>query len=737
MVSHSPIAKVVLFKQIEQPLDYSIPDPFLNRLKTGMRVVVPVRNQKTTGIVIRLANHPEVSPVKPIIAVLDEAPVIDQNLLQLTRWLTQHYLSGWGAAVRAVLPPGLDASPSLLYRLTDRGRDALASSMRFSKVQRAILKVLDQSSSTRHKGLTAKFLTQRTGSASTVSALQRMIQKEWVERRVIFSPSHIRTKEAVVLPARGLKQQSLPLPFPVEEVLIKEMGAAVVAREPKVFYLPGLVQEAAYPVIAACVDRVLQQQQGVLVLVPEVAQVRSLAAHLADVLKRPVGILHGELSTGIRQATWQRIASGDIPVVVGTRSAVFAPLPALGLIVVTQESNSSYKAEEFPPYHVRDVALARARITGIPVLLSALMPSVETYARCQDRQYYSVGSITIAGPRPPVSIMDLKTLKPGEILSQIMTDAINKRLRMKQPVFLLLNRKGFAAALLCRDCSYVFRCSRCHVAQVHHRQRKRLVCHYCGAHRDLPTACPHCKGYRLGGIGMGIEQTEEVLRQTFPGSRIIRVDRDTHPTGVKAADIFLGTEWFFRWPERPPIGLIGVVDADTHLHLPNFYAAERTFLLLAQVLAEAQSSASGRSGKEVIIQTRYPHHASIAWAGDGEAGLFYKAELSERKALGYPPFMQLAAILVRSEKVERAERVAQHLGQRLREIASEKSHVKILGPAPAPLIMLRGRHRFMLLVKAANDGLLGDVIREASDTYTKRRVSGVQIAIDVDPYHIR
>jgi primosomal protein N' (replication factor Y) (superfamily II helicase) len=737
MVSQTPVARVVLFKQIEQPLDYSIPDPFLGRLKAGMRVVVPVRNQKTTGIVIGFEKNPEVSRIKPIIEVLDEVSVIDQHLLQLMQWLIQHYLSGWGAAIRAVLPPGLAASPSLLYRVTDQGREAIASSVRASKAQWAILKVLDQSLSTRNKGLTAKFLSQRTGFPSTVAALQKMMKKDWVEQRVVYPPSHIRSDEAVVLPAHGLRQQSMPLPSPVEEVLIKEVGEAAITRKAKVFYLPGYVQEAAFPMIAACADIVLQRQEGVLVLVPEVAQVQSLAAHLADALQGPVGILHGELPTGIRQATWQRIASGDITIVVGTRTAVFAPFPSLGLIVVTQEADSSYKAEEFPPYHVRDVALARSRIAQVPVLLTSQMPSVETYTRCQDHQYHSLSGITINGPRASVSIMDLKTLKPGQILSQIMMEAIKKRLQMKQRVFLLLNRKGFSTALLCRDCGYVFRCSRCHVAQVLHRQIKRLVCHYCGARRDLPTACPHCKGIRLGGIGMGVEQTEEILRETFPKARVLRVDRDARLSSVKAADIFLGTEWFFRWMERPQVDLVGVLDADTYLHLPNFYAAERTFLLLAQVLTEAQSSTSGRSGREVIIQTRFPQHASIAWSRDGEAELFYKAELSEREALGYPPFVRLAAIIVRSADVDRAERAARRLGQRLRETALEKDKVQILGPAPAPLTLLRGRHRFMLLVKAPSEAMLKEVISRSSDASVNRRGSGVQVVIDVDPYQIR
>ncbi len=737
MENRCPIAKVVLFKQLDQPLDYSIPDPFLGKLKTGMRVVVPVRNRQATGIIIGLAEHPEVSHVKPILDVLDNEPVIDQTLLELTRWLTQHYLSGWGAAIRAVLPPGLDASPTLLYRLTDLGRETLASSVRVSKIQQVILEILDQSSSTRNKGVTARFLSQRTGAASTVSALQRMMQKDWVERRVVLPPSKIRANAAVIHAARGLKQQSLPLPSPVQEALMKEVGEALVTRRSRVLCLPGLVRESTFPMIAACTDQVLQQQQGVLILVPEVAQVQSFATHLADNLRRPVGIFHGELSSGIRQATWRRIASGDISIIVGTRTAVFAPFQALGLIVVTQEADSSYKAEEFPPYHVRDVALMRARIARVPVLLTALLPSVETYSRCQDHHYHVLGHMALPGSRIPVSIVDLKTVKPGQILSSTMIDAIKKRLCMKRPVFLLLNRKGFAAALLCRDCGYVFRCSRCRVAQVFHRQNKRLVCHYCGAHRDLPADCPACKGFRLGGIGVGIEQIEEVLRRTFPAARILRADRDVRPSAFKTTDIFVGTEGSFRRPGRPQADLIGVLDADTYLHHPNFYAAERTFLLIAQVLADAQSSVLGRSGREVIIQTRYPQHASIAWSSHGEPQLFYKDELLERKQLGYPPFVHLAAIIVRSADCDRAERSAQNLGKRLREVVSGKDKVQILGPAPAPLTLLRGRHRFMLLVKAPSDALLREAINGVSGTFVKRRISGVQVAIDVDPYQIR
>ena len=750
MENRYPIAQVVLFKRVEQPLDYAIPDSLIGQVKVGMRVVASVRNQQATGIVVGLAENPEVSHIKPILAVLDEEPIMDQALFEFTRWFAQYYCSGWGAAVREILPPGLDASPRFLYRLTDQGRQVLAPSQRVAKAQQALLKVLGPSSPGRQSGLTVKALSQRVKSAHLLSTLRTMMRKNWVERFAVLPPSRAHSEVAVVHPKHDSKQQSLPLPSKVQDHLTSAVEETLTARQSKIFCLPGVSWKTAVPFIAASAEKVLKRQKGVLILVPDVAQVQSMAVCLANALERPVGILHGELLAGVRQTTWRSIASGDISIVVGTRSAAFAPFPAPGLIVLTQEADPLYKAEGSPSYHARDVVLMRGRIHRIPVLLTAVVPSVETYARSLSGECHVFSDRSPSGFAAQgflqrtddpsdfmTSVIDLKTLKPGEILSQVLVESIGKRLHMKQPVFLLLNRKGYATALACQECGFIFRCSRCHVAQVYHRRTQSLLCHYCGAARSLPTICSDCRGVRLGGIGAGIEQAEEVLHRTFPGARVFRVDRETHPSGTRKADIWVGTEWFLRWPMRPRVNLIGILDADAYLHVPDFSAAERTFQLIAQVLAEAQSASLLRSPAEVIIQTRYPHHASISWVTEGNPDFFYKAELAEREELGYPPFVRLAAVMVKSADEEKASGMARYLGQQMREVASDHHQVQVLGPAPAPMTLLRGQHRFMLLIKASNDALLQEVVRRALEARRFSRTSGVHIGIDINPYGIR
>lgn len=739
MTKPSPIAEVVLFKQVNQPLHYSIPEPHLPHLKAGMRVLVPVRGQKLTGLVVGFVPESEVPHLKPVLEVLDTAPVMDESLLKLIRWLSDYYITGWGAAIRAVLPPGLDASPRLLYRLTDLGRKTLASP-HGSKTQWAVLKALAPSAVGGQQGLTAKTLANRVRISSTAKTLQTLIKKGWVEPYALLRQARAHQDAATVEPADAPQQQALPLYSMAQEASVKAVGEALSSQRFEVLCQQGLSQESTFSLIAAAADRVLKHNRAVLILVPEIAQVHTSATYLSAALQRPVGILHGELSAGLRLATWLRILAGDLPIVVGTRTAVFAPMKALGLIVVTQESDPSHKAEESPPYHAREVALMRGQIHRIPVLLTAKAPSVETYAKCQNGEYHSL-SLTTHNAQRTTSLVDLKTLTPKQILSGPLVDAITKRLQAGRPVLLLLNRRGFATALICRDCGHVFRCSRCRVAQVLHRQAhlrlRRMICHYCGMNQDPPTTCPTCRGIRLGGVGVGIEQAEETLRLTFPKARILRVDRGIFPSGFKTTDIYLGTDWIFRWPRLPRVDLVGILDADSHLHLPDFHAGERTFQFIVQAVAHAQAASVG-SGSEVIIQTRYPEHESIAWAKSGDPDLFYKTELSERRALGYPPFMHLAAITIKSPQAARAETLAQKVGQRLRQTAQDKKGVQILGPAPAPLAQLRGKHRFLILIKASSDILLRDVIRLGMDPIRSRRgTSGVDIGIDVDPLHLR
>jgi primosomal protein N' (replication factor Y) len=424
-------------------------------------------------------------------------------------------------------------------------------------------------------------------------------------------------------------------------------------------------------------------------------------------------------------------------VIVGTRSAVFAPAPALGLIVVVRESDPSYKAEESPPYHAREVAAARGAIEKIPVLFTAIAPSVETYARFRKSGGPILGEGFREGlQRTAVTMVDLKTQKFGESLSAPLRDAIGRHLSAGQAVLLLLNRKGFSTALLCRDCGHLFRCGRCSVTLAFHRRLHQLTCRYCGMTQKLPTVCPRCKGTRLDGIGVGIEQAEASLRQAFPDVRVQRVQREGPSSPAsRTAGIWLATNWIFRRPDRPRFSLVGLVDADGDFYHPDFRASERAFQSIVQALAEAQRG-PGRPGREVVIQTRYPEHPAIAWVRAGDPEVFYRAELSEREALGYPPFMALAAITLRSAGLMLAETTAKKWGDRLREEAGDRAGIQILGPVPAPLAFLRGRHRFLLLVKASTHELLAELIRAAQGSLRSRGSSRVRVGIDVDPISI-
>jgi primosomal protein N' (replication factor Y) len=738
----SAIAKVLVFKQADQPLDYLVPESFRENLSIGMRVWVPIREHRAVGLVVGFSEQSEVPRPKPILEVIDTAPIIDGSLLELTRWLSDEYITPWGSAIRTVLPEGLEIAPRFLYRLTDPGRQALEmeSGRSLPKTQRLILRALAGSSSGGRNGLTAKTLARRVQVTSPAKNLRVLMEKGWIERYPWLRHSPARPSRAAVEPEEPSRQPNLPLTFSDQEEFIRAIRTATSHRRFEALCRPGIMPADALALISAGIGEMVKINRQVLVLVPEVELAQLAAPHLSAALRRSVGVLHGGISPGMRQTVWRSLSNGELDVVVGTRSAVFAPMKNPGLIVVVGESDPSYKAEESPHYHAREVALMRGRIHQIPVLLTAMAPSVETYAKCQDGEHRVLGRSTSSGSLSSfishlsTSLVDLKTFKPGQLLSEPLMDAIAKRLQVGRSVLLLLNRRGFATALLCRECGHVFRCPRCRVALVLHRKARRLICHSCGVGEDPPTDCPTCKGTRLGGVGAGIEQAEEEIRKVFPKARLLRVDRDTLLSAARTADIYLGTERIFHPPRSLPVSLVGILDADTHLHLPDFHAGERTFQFIVQALASVASSPGG----EAMIQTRYPEHWSLSWIKNLDPDAFYRAELSERMQLGYPPFARLATLTVQSANEAKASLSAQNLGQRLMEAAKDQEGIQVLGPSPAPLSLLRGKHRFVILVKASSGRPLQEVIRKALDVDRIRRGrSSVQIGINVDPLHFR
>lgn len=525
------------------------------------------------------------------------------------------------------------------------------------------------------------------------------------------------------------------------------------SRETNVALLYGVTASGKTEVYLRAIAETRRRGRTALVLVPEIA----LTAQVVDSFRARIGdrvaVLHSALSDGERRDEWQRIGRGEADVVVGARSGVFAPLGNVGLIVVDEEHEGSYKQDNpAPRYHARDVAIARARATGATVLLGSATPAVETFHRAETGVwgFLPLRQRALFRPLPSVDVIDLraewKKRQPG-VFSEPLRDAIADRLTKREQVILFLNRRGFAMFLLCRDCGHTTRCPHCDVSLTYHAGARLLRCHHCDFQRAAPAVCPVCKGQRIRPFGIGTERVEEEVRALFPEARVLRMDRDTtvkkdaHMKMLRAfrggeADILIGTQMVAKGLDFAGVTLVGVISADTALNIPDFRAAERAFQLLTQVSGRA---GRGRKPGHVLVQTFNPEHESVAAAAEHDYEAFYTREIVNRRELSYPPFTRLANVICQDEDVRAAEARLRLLSSKLggRSLLDAGPAVggdddlEVLGPAPCPLSRLRGRYRWHLLLKASNSDTLRERLAGAVSTLSASDRSG--ISIDIDP----
>ena len=527
-----------------------------------------------------------------------------------------------------------------------------------------------------------------------------------------------------------------------QRVAVEEIKKRLDAQKHHVALLYGVTGSGKTEVYLRAIAECRRRGKSSLVLVPEIA----LTAQVVDSFRSRIGdrvaVLHSQLSPGEKRDEWQRIGRGEADVVVGARSAIFAPLANVGLIVVDEEHEGSYKQDQpTPRYHARDVAIARGKASEALVLLGSATPSVETFFRAQTGVYgfLPIRQRALARPLPSVDVVDLREgFKKGQprLFAPVLTDAIGDRLTKGEQTILYLNRRGFAMFLICRDCGFTTRCPDCDVSLTFHQRAGLCVCHHCGFELPAPPLCPDCGGMRLKPFGVGTEKVEEEVRKSFPSARVLRMDRDT--TTVKnahmnmlrtfragEADILIGTQMVAKGLDFAGVTLVGVISADTALNLPDFRAAERAFQLLTQVSGRA---GRGRKPGHVIVQSFNPEHESIAAAANHDYETFYNREIEYRKELGYPPFMRLANVVCQDENERAPEYRLRKLASRLEEI---EAPLRILGPASCPLGRLRGKWRWHLLLKAEDGDALRASLRKAFSLLTSSERFG--ITVDLDP----
>jgi primosomal protein N' (replication factor Y) len=544
-----------------------------------------------------------------------------------------------------------------------------------------------------------------------------------------------------------LKPRQSPFEFEFSEAqkaALAKIGEAVASRKFGGLLLHGITGSGKTAVYLACMREVLEQGRASILLVPEIGLTPAVAADLHQVFGDEVAILHSGLSDAERAEQWHRIRRGEARVVAGTRSAVFAPVGDLALIIVDEEQDSSYKQEETPRYHARDVAVMRAKMAGAVVVLGSATPSLESYYNAKKNKYALVElpDRVEMRPLPEVEIVDMRQefqeTGQEQVISRKLAEEIRERLEKKEQVMVLLNRRGYSPVVLCRACGKTLQCKNCAVSMTHHKRERKMECHYCGHVEHIPDKCALCGSEYVYFVGTGSEKLEELLHGMFPQARIGRLDRDTvrgredfehalNALNEGALDMLVGTQMIAKGHDIHGVTLVGVVGADMALGLPDFRAAERTFQLLTQVAGRA---GRGQSPGKVVLQTYFQEHYAVQFAARHDFAGFYEKELQFRAWMHYPPYSAIANVLIRSEKLDEALTWSGELGRWFERTRHEG--IRVLGPAAAPITRLKRDYRYHFILKSPSREKMNALLRAMLAEAAARKIPRTQVIVDVD-----
>ncbi|KAA5544703.1 primosomal protein N' [Roseiconus nitratireducens] len=737
------VAKVVLSDAPYGPYDYRIPDPMRGLLRPGMRVHVPLARRKrpTLGWCIETSiGNSSGRALSEIAEVLDDEPLCDPPLVRLVMWMSHYYQSPAGQVFDALIPSSVRANAGTRERtyLTPAPATEDESVVdRLPPKQQKALRLLIASG---RPMTAAQLMVHAECTAAPISALRKkgLVQEESRREMTAGMPTRWQSGD-------GETAQSHP-PTADQAEALRRIMAALDSQQAKTLLLHGVTGSGKTEVYIRAIEHVVRFGRAAIVLVPEISltpQTRGRFERRFD----SVAVLHSQMTPAERHYQWQRIRRGEVQVVVGPRSAVFAPLPRLGLIILDEEHDGSFKQDTQPRYHARKVAFARAQSLQIPLVLGSATPSLESWyaTRSGLAELISMPHRVGQRPMPHVQLVDLRLKEErtrGGAISRQLHLAVNETLREKGQVILLLNRRGFATTIQCPSCGHVVACPDCEMPLTHHRDGGKAVCHYCDYTIATPPWCPECRfdGIRYGGLGT--QKLEIEVKARFPNARVARMDSDTmrrpgsHQKVLSAfrsgeVDLLLGTQMIAKGLDFPNVLLVGVINADSALHFPDFRAGERTFQLVTQV---AGRTGRGDRGGRVIVQTFSPEHMAIQAASRHDYEQFAEAELANRQKFNYPPLGSVARIILRGTAENVTEAIAESMLSRL-EAARERlgAEVRILGPAPPPIPKLRGKYRFHLLLQSLDPIQLGATIRKATETFKIPDKDDVQYVVDIDP----
>ena len=736
--ARGPVARVALPIAVDELFDYAIPPALEALARPGCRARVRFGPRQLVGVIVELAGEPRFAGrLRPLAQVLDAEPAIQPSLMGILREEAAEILCPVGIALATAAPAGSLARARQSFAITPLGREMLLRGG-LSEEDRAVLERLAK------RAVSAATLRKHGAEATRLAELAR--------GRLVVSES-VESRKRARAGAEGLAGPAVPRDVPPaltseQAKALEPIALAVRGREARSFLLHGVTGSGKTEVYLRAVAEALSLGRGALVLVPEISLTHQIVLRLRARFGDALAVLHSGLRPRERLLQWRRLRDGSTPIAVGARSALFAPIEDVGLVVIDEEHDGAYKNEEGFRYHARDLALRRARHAGCPLVLGSATPSLETrHAADQGVLRRLVLPSRIGGrPLPAVEIVDLEEerrwLPRGRklIFSRLLARALAENLARGGQAILLLNRRGFSTRIFCFTCGHAERCDHCDVALVYHATEERLRCHYCDLRRVPPDACPGCGATDTALLGLGTQRVEEDLRRLLPEARIARLDRDTASRrgfGERVLadlrdgrlDVAVGTQILAKGHDFPGVRLVGVVFADVGLHMPDFRAAERTFQLLTQVAGRAgRDSQPGR----VIVQTYAPDHYAIRPVRDHDYEAFYAEELGHRAPLGYPPFGHLAHLLVSGPDEERVGEAAARLAGAARAAGRP---VEVLGPAPAPLARLRERWRYQVLVKGPDPAAVRETAR-AIAAVAARLKDPLQAVVDLRPQNM-
>ena len=768
------IARVTLEIALRKEFDYYIPPELADQVEVGSRVQVPLGSRKVLGCVTGLAEESAHASLKPILKVIGAQSLVTPKILKLARWIGDYYCCAPETALKSVLPGAVrHEQADWRERLHVRALAPAGQLPKLPKRQQEVWRILEQ----RRELPLSQLLELAKTTAATVRRLEDRglvtIAPEISERDpyarehilptqpLALNPAQAKALAAIKAAMNGRPKAEIRRPPPEVQSPKSKIqspahlageGAASLSSQSATFLLHGVTGSGKTEVYLQAIAHALEQGKGAIVLVPEISLTpqtveRFKARFSAGQLQTLVAVLHSHLSAGERHDEWHKIRQARARIAIGARSAIFAPVEPLGLIIVDEEHEHTYKQEEAPRYHARDVAIVRGQMEGAVVVLGSATPSLESYYNCSKGKYRLLSLPERADDKkmPVVRIVDMRQTARAEkampIFAPQLKEAIARRLEQKEQVILFLSRRGYATSLQCPLCGFVAQCPNCSVSLTYHRHEQKLCCHICAHAEPAPAACPNdkCRNPAIRYAGLGTQRVEATLAKLFPHARVVRMDSDAMKrkedfrrilgdfrTG--RIDILVGTQMIAKGLHFPNVTLVGIIYADLTLHQPDFRAGERTFQLLTQV--------AGRAGRgdiegEVFVQSFTPFHPAIQCARRHDFEGFYQQEIEFREQLKYPPLSRMALLTLKGRNEEKVKFSADYLKQELDKAVGDLKDLVVAGPAPAPLLRAETYYRYQIMLRTQRMATLSQ--RLAGLVRSLTLPEDVSLSVDVDP----